>query len=137
MVGFTPGGNSFERKIIMFSGGRCIPQLQKFTILAPSLGLALLTVNTCALLKGFSWLYFFLIWIIMGLKILHERTSNSVNDIGNSGNGVNAGTNNERQGRNEKTRSIAGIAGPVPNSTQQELYRTFSIPRDNGTVSEK
>ena len=74
MVAFTPGGGgSFERKIIMwFSGGWCIPQLQKFTILAPSLGVALLTVNTCALLEDFSWLYFFLMWIIMGLKILYE-----------------------------------------------------------------
>ena len=70
----TGGGGSFERKIIMwFSGGRCIPQLQKFTILAPSLGLALLTVNTCALLENFSWLYFFLMWIIMGLKILYDE----------------------------------------------------------------
>ena len=72
-----------------------------------------------------------------GVENLVRRTLNSVNDIGNSGNGVNAGTTNERQGRNEETRSIAGIAGPVPNSTQQDLCRRFRIPQDNGTVSEK
>ena len=72
-----------------------------------------------------------------GVENLVRRILNSVNDIWNSGNGVNASTNGERQGQNEETRSIADIAGPVPNSTQHELYRRFCIPRDNGTQSKR
>lgn len=73
-----------------------------------------------------------------GVENLVRRILNSVNEIGNSGNEGNDvnSTNHERQGQNE-TRSIAEVAGSVPNPTQQELYRRFRIPRDNGTQSER
>lgn len=72
-----------------------------------------------------------------GVENLVRRILNSLNDNGNSGNSV--GTNDERQGRNEQTSRIADPDGPVPNTTQQELYRRFGIPRvrDNGTQSER
>ena len=73
-----------------------------------------------------------------GVENLVRRILNLVNEIGNlgnRGNDVNI-TNHERQGQNE-TRSIAEVPGSAPNPTQQELYRRFRIPRDNGTQSER
>ena len=56
-----------------------------------------------------------------GVENLVRRILNSVNDMQNSGNDVDS-SNHEGQGQNH--------------TVQQELYRRYRIPRDNGTHSE-